>query len=212
MASLPLWGRGRLTQLWAGVWAASCFLKPATRLSTAEWHRLHKAAVQSVQSRHPAKSPPRRKLTHRAAYDDACRWRLHLAPTFGKLRPAEADAGRIRALVEAKLAEELDAATVSTFYSDLRERPRETGVTLNPVHSLPRSTRRLVRPRHDPKDTPFLEKLSDVRRVFQALEKPFNVAFAVGSFGGLRTGEVLALDWEKCIDLVTQHIRLREQV
>ncbi len=32
-----------------------------------------------------------------------------------------------------------------------------------------------------------------MRRVFQALPEPFNVAFAIGAFGGLRTGEVLAL-------------------
>jgi integrase len=160
----------------------------------------------------------RRDLTHRAAYDDRNRWNKHLAPAIGHLRPAELDAGRIRLFVEAKLAEGLNPSTVghlirlvSTFYSDLCERPRETGASSNPVRTLPRSTRRLMRPTHDPKDTPFLEKMGDVVRVFQALGEPYSVAFAVGAFGGLRTGEVLGLSWE-VIDLEARRIRLREQV
>jgi integrase len=178
----------------------------------------------------------RRKLTHRAAYDDGCRWRLHLEPAVGRLRPAELDAARIRALIEAKLAEGLEPSTVghlvrllSTFYSDLCERPRQTGVSVNPVRSLPRSTRRLMKPRHDPKDTPFLEKLDDVRRVYQALRdapapkgrggkplrdpapEPYSTMYATGALGGLRTGEVLGLDWRD-IDLEARRIRLRQQV
>ncbi|MBI4702101.1 MAG: hypothetical protein HY744_13280 [Deltaproteobacteria bacterium] len=34
----------------------------------------------------------RRRATHRAAADDAGRWRLHLAPHLGACRPAEVDA------------------------------------------------------------------------------------------------------------------------
>jgi integrase len=167
---------------------------------------------------HAAPWLDRRDATHRAANDDRCRWRLHLGPHFGHLRPAEVDAGNIRAFVEAKLRDGLNPATVgacvrllSTFFTDLCERPRETGVATNPVRALPRSTRRLMRPTHDPKDTPFLAKMSDVAQVFRALPEPFNVAFAVGAFGGLRTGEVLALRWEH-IDLDTGMLRVREQV
>src|SRR6266568_2723415 len=160
----------------------------------------------------------RRKHTHRAAYDDGCRWRLHLAPHFGDLRPADVTPAIIRAFVEAKLREGLNPATVghcvrllSTFFTDLCERAPETGVEANPVRALSKATRRLMKSRHNPKDTPFLETLDDVRRVFQALPKPVNVAFAVGAFAGLRTGEVLALRWDR-IDLDTKRLRVVEQV
>jgi integrase len=79
------------------------------------------------------------------------------------------------------------------------------------VRTLPRSTRRLYRPTVDPKATPFIEKLTDVRRVFLALPEPINVAFAVGAFGGLRTGEVLGLEWAD-IDLRTGRIHVKRQV
>lgn len=100
---------------------------------------------------------------------------------------------------------------LSTFFSDLCERPRETGAAANPVRTLPRSTRRLMKPTHDSRDTPFLESLSDVRRVFQALPEPFSVAFAVGAFAGLRTGEVLGLEWGD-VDLARGRIRVHQQV
>ena len=171
----------------------------------------------------------RRDKTHRAAADDRCRWGKHLKPAFGHLRAPEVDAARIRAFVEAKLKEGLNPATVghfvrllSTFYSDLCERPRETGATSNPVRTLPRSTRRLMKPTHRPEDTPFLESPTDVRRVYQALRdgdpeqdlsahEQTAVALAVGYFGMLRTAEVLALSWQR-VDLDAHRIRVVEQV
>lgn len=162
----------------------------------------------------------RRKLTHRAWGDDRGRWRNHLAGHFGHLRASDVDEGRIRSFVEEKLREGLDPATVghcvrllSTFFSDLCERPRETGAIRNPVRTVPRSTRRLYRARHDPRRTPFLEKLTDVRRVFLALpeERGLRVAFAVGALAGLRTGEVLAISWES-IDLDARRMSVHEQV
>jgi integrase len=162
----------------------------------------------------------RRELTHRAWRDDRYRWKNHLAPAFGKLRAQDVDAGRIRAFVEAKLAEGLDPATVghcvrllSTFFTDLCERPRETGATSNPVRTLPRSTRRLYRPKHDPKRTPFVEKIADVRRILDALPEArgLRVAYALGALAGLRTGEVLAMAWES-IDLDARRLSVHEQV
>jgi len=67
----------------------------------------------------------------------------------------------------------------------------------------------MMRPTHDPRTTPFIEKLDDIRRVFLTLREPLNVAFAVGAFGGLRTGEVLALRWEN-VDLAQRRIHVRE--
>lgn len=167
----------------------------------------------------------RRKLTHRAWLDDRIRWTKHLEPHFGHLRPAEVDAAGIRRFIEAKRASEvrpgkaMNPATVgacvrllSTFFSDLCERSRQTGVSVNPVRSLPRSTRRLTRPTHDPRQTPFLRSLEDVRRVYQALpEGAIRVAFAIGAFGGLRPGEVLGLEWRD-LDLERRLLSVERQV
>ena len=155
----------------------------------------------------------RRQETHRSAGDDKGRWNRHLRPWLGKLRPDDVDPALLRRIIEAKLGEKLSSSTarllmrlLSTFYSDLVER----GIaSKNPVKALPRATRRLIRPAHDPRTTPFLETVDDIRRVFLALPEPLNVAFAVGALGGLRTGEILALRWEN-VDLETRRIHVRE--
>lgn len=157
----------------------------------------------------------RRKVTNRSAGTDAGRWKNHLAPAFGKLQPDQVDAAGIRRFVEDKRAAGLNTATIghcvrllSTFYTDLLERKlaRE-----NPVRTLPRSLRKLYRPTTDPKQTPFLDKLDDVRRVYLALASPFSVIFAIGAFGMLRPGEVLGLDWRD-VDLDARRINVHQQV
>lgn len=164
----------------------------------------------------------RRELTHRAWDTDRSRWKNHLGPFFGHLRPAEVDAGAIRAFIEHKLAARSNPATVghfirllSTIYADLCERPGQTGATENPVRTLPRSTRRLMRPSHDPRRTPFLRRLLDVQRVYLALvdlgHASVAPAFALGAFGGLRTGEVLGITWPD-VDLERLELDLHQQV
>lgn len=157
----------------------------------------------------------RREHTHRAWRDDRNRWRRHLEPFLGGCRPSEVDAGMIRRFVETKLAEKLASTTVghlvrllSTFLADVVEQGL---ITANPVGSLPRSTRRLYRNASDSGLTPFLEKLDDVRRVFGALPEPISVAFAIGALAGLRTGEVLGVDWRD-VDLSTRRLIIRQQV
>lgn len=157
----------------------------------------------------------RRERTHRAWDDDRSRWNLHLEPHFGKLRPAEVDAGRIRRFIEAKLAEGLAASTcghcirlLSTFFSDVIESGH---VTANPVASLPRSTRRLYPSTYDTCSTPFIEKMDDIRRVFLALGEPFDVAFACGVFLGLRTAEVMGLRWQD-IDMQGRRVHVSQQI
>jgi integrase len=157
----------------------------------------------------------RRKKTHRTASDDGYRWGKHLKRPFGRCKPGEVDAAAIRRFIERKLSEGLSSTTVllcvrllSTFYSDLVERRLADA---NPVRTLPRSTRRLIRVARDPRTTPFLERLDDVRRVFLALDEPINVAFAIGAFAGLRTGEVLALRWPH-VDLRARRIHVRESI
>jgi integrase len=157
----------------------------------------------------------RRDLTHRAAGCDRYRWNKHLKPHFGHLKPGEVDQAAIRTFAEVKLAEGLAAGTVrvviallSGLFTDLVEQ----GVAqVNPAKGLPRSTRRLIKPTHDPRTTPFIEKLADVRRIYLALPEPLNVAYAIGAFAGLRTGEVLALKWSH-VDLDARRIHVREQV
>ena len=157
----------------------------------------------------------RRKLTHRAWREDGNRWRKHLGPAFGSLRPSELDTGRLRAFVEAKRAEGLSSTTcriyvaiLSGLFEDLKERGL---AATNPARALPKTLSRLVKPSHDPRTTPFLEKLDDVRRVFLELPHPFNVAFALGAFAGLRPGEAFALRWQH-VDLKARRIHVREQM
>jgi len=157
----------------------------------------------------------RRQKTHRAYRSDKGRWALHLAPHFGKMRPAQVDAASIRRFVEAKLSSGLQAATVghcvrllSTLFADVVEMGHAPA---NPVAALPRSTRRLYRSTYDTRSTPFLQTIADVRRVFLALPEPIATMFAVGAFAGLRTGEVLGLSWED-IDLAGRRIHVRQQM
>jgi integrase len=157
----------------------------------------------------------RRKLTHRAGFEDGYRWRKHLGPHFDHLRPSEVDAACIRAFVELKRAEGLNPATIrilvailSALFTDLVER----GIAqMNPTRNLQRSTMRLMRSTHDPRTTPFVEKLADVRRIYLALPEPLNVAYALGALAGLRTGEVFALRWRH-VDLQSRRIHVRESV
>ena len=99
-------------------------------------------------------------------------------------------------------------ALLSALYTDLVER----GLALvNPCRGLPRSTMRLMKPTHDPRTTPFVEKLDDVRRIYLDLPEPLSVAYAIGALAGLRTGEVFALKWEH-VDLAARRIHVRESV
>ncbi|HVT07870.1 MAG TPA: tyrosine-type recombinase/integrase [Polyangia bacterium] len=157
----------------------------------------------------------RRQKTHRSAKEDRWRWDRHLATWLKNLTPAEVDPALLRRIIEAKLAEGLSSTTVrllvlqvSGLFSDLVEQGHAPH---NPVRLLPRATRRLIRPAHDPRTTPFLERKEDVRRVYLGLPEPINVAFALGAFAGLRTGETLGLRWEH-VDLVARRIHVRESV
>ncbi len=103
-----------------------------------------------------------RKSTHRSWDADAGRWKLHLAPRFGKREPDEVDQAAIRLAVETWLAEGLTPSTcmrcvclLSSLYTDLCERGLAKA---NPAKGLPRATRRLLKSAHDPKTTPFVRE------------------------------------------------------
>jgi integrase len=160
----------------------------------------------------------RREHTHRSVSDDRGRWRLYLGPHFGKMRAPEVDTATIRAFVEARLRAGMNKTSIglcvrclSSFFSDLCERPRETGAESNPVAALPKSLRRLYRSEHDPRFTPYLKSLADVRRLYQALPKPVSIIYAIGVCAGLRTGEILALEWD-ALDLEEPRLDVRWQI
>jgi len=157
----------------------------------------------------------RRDKTHRSAKEDRWRWKKHMATRFGHLRPDEVDTGMLRRFIEALLASGLSSSTahlciaeLSALFSDLVEQGH---VQVNPVRLLPRATRRLIRPAHDPRTTPFVERLEDVRRIFLALPEPICLAYALGALAGLRNGEALALRWAH-VDMNARRIHVRESI
>jgi integrase len=99
-------------------------------------------------------------------------------------------------------------AIVSRVYN---EQPRALKLD-NPVAGLDRADRDSIGPAWDPKATPWL-KPDQVRAVYLAMpqiarESPWRVMFAVGTFAGLRTGEVIALEWSDLdFDARTIHVR-----
>jgi len=159
----------------------------------------------------------RRKATHRAWADDRGRWDNHLEPFFGKTAANKVDAAQVRAFIEKKLGE-LNPATIghcvkllSSIYTDLIERTVVTGVTSNPVRSLHRATRKLYKPTHDPKNTPFIESVAKIDEVRSALPETISVMFAVGVYAGLRPGEIKGLHWED-VDLENRRMKIWRQV
>jgi integrase len=167
---------------------------------------------------------------HRSVDDEASRWTNHLEPTLGPLTPDEVTPAVLRRLFEQKLTRgrlrergkledrkqasekglssstvRLLRALVSTMFSDLID---DGHAITNPARNLPKKARKLFRPAHDPRTTPFVERAGDVRRVFLALAEPFNVAYALGVLAGLRTGEVRALAWAH-VDLERRRIHVR---
>lgn len=157
----------------------------------------------------------KRRAKRRSAYDDANRWKNHLAPEIGHLTPGEVTEAIIRDLVDRKLRD-LSPTTVrlclrllSTFYRDLV--PEHAAFNPLGKDRISRAVWDDVKPTHDPTMTPFLERAADIRRVFLALPEPVNIAFAIGSLAGLRTGEVIALKWEY-VNLETRRIHVRESV
>jgi integrase len=157
----------------------------------------------------------RRKKTHRSAKDDRCRWKLHLGPAFGRMKPYEVNAATIRRFVEDKLAEGLNPTTVghcirqlSSLYADIVEAGHAPS---NPVATLPRSTRRLYKSIYDTRSTPFLERPVDIRRLYLALPEPYSMIFIFGEQTGCRVGEILGMHWRD-IDLPGRKIHVRQQM
>jgi integrase len=84
---------------------------------------------------------------------------------------------------------------LSGFYNDLMEYKRVPGLQIakNPVEDLPEKAREQLRSEYDWSKTPFIEKLADVKRVYDILHPPLTIMYAVGALAGLRPGEARAL-------------------
>ncbi len=79
------------------------------------------------------------------------------------------------------------------------------------LYGLPKSLRRLFRSEHDPRLTPYLRSVADVRALAAKLPEWARAAYALGSLAGLRTGEILALDWD-AVQLEVPRVEVRRQV
>ncbi len=142
----------------------------------------------------------KRVKTHRAGVTDRGRMRYHVVPYFGPMRLHEIGVREVKGFIEAKrgkLARQTIQnclALLSRLYNDLIAEEYDL---VNPVARLDRASRRAIGPKYDPRRTPYLERKEDIRSVYYALPgppSPMRVAFAVGVFAGLRTGEVQALE------------------
>ncbi len=139
----------------------------------------------------------------RANRDDRYRWTNHLEPVFGHLRPSEVDAEKVEKFVrDQRAAGDLAPETIghcvrllSRIFTSLVTSAKRSGVTANPVHSLSREVRRLYKSGHDPRNTPFVERVEDVTHIVKALPQPYSTLYAVGVYTGMRPGEAKALAW-----------------
>ena len=154
------------------------------------------------------------KPMRRSWKDDKARLDKYLRPRLARLHLDEITEDNMRRLID-ELRRELKPqsirnclAIVSRIYN---EQPRALHLD-NPVAGLDRADRDSIGPAWDPKATPWL-KPEQVRAVYLAMpemasEAPWRAMFAVGTFAGLRTGEVLALEWgDLDFDACTIHVR-----
>ena len=151
---------------------------------------------------------------HRAWKDERSRINCHLIPFFGQME--------VRAVATAQVCEfialkrgTLERQTIinclnviSRMYNDLREAQQDVQ---NPVALLDRSTRRSIGKKQDPRDTPYLKTKMEIRNLHLAFSGPIQVMFDIGVFGGLRPGEIRALDVSD-LDLDRRRIHVKRSV
>lgn len=151
-------------------------------------------------------------------YDDRNRWKNHLGPIFGTLKPGAVGVSELKTAIVVLRGKGLSRATVglcmrvlSSLYGDLVE----DGVAqFNPVRLLSDKTRAKLKSEWDPKKTPFVKDPADITRIYRWLRdhnESVAMAYAVGALGGLRTNEVRALSWDH-VDLGRRLIHVQVQV
>jgi integrase len=156
------------------------------------------------------------------------KWKNHLLPELGHMRPDEVTTLHLRTLISRLLREgrlrtaggkDKGTGLSSTYvlqlirilgslYTHLLE---QGAATTNPTRLLPKATRRKIKPSYDWRNTPFLHALGDARRVYMTLPEPFNIAYAVGVMRGPRPGEIRALPWSN-VDLEHRLITIDRQI
>ena len=172
--------------------------------------------------------------------DERRKWTNHLEPELGHLRPDDVTTVHLRNLINAKLQsgrmrsyvgrggrriqrgqgkpEGLSSTMVlqlirilGSLYTHLLE---EGTATTNPVRLLPKATRKKIKPAYDWRNTPFVRRLSDIKRIRAALadiDERLGVAYAIGVSRGLRPGEIRALPWAN-VDLEHRLITIDRQI
>jgi integrase len=139
-----------------------------------------------------------RLKTHSRGKDDKWRLKKHLLPVLGELRLPEITVAKVKDLLKQMRDKGAGKTTmracVRLLGRFLTEQTDAGLIGSNPVSRLDRHTRRLFKPDHDPRETPFLRTKDDIRRVFLGFrDEAMRTIFAVGVLAGLRTGELLAL-------------------
>ena len=157
------------------------------------------------------------KPMRRSWKDDRARLDKYLRPRLGRRALDDIHEGDLRGMID-QLRRVLKPqsirnclAIVSRIYN---EQPRALRLD-NPVAGLDRADRDAIGPAWDPKATPWLRP-EQVRAVYLAmpelaLDAPWRAMFAVGTFAGLRTGEVIALEWSD-LDFQARTIHVRRSV
>src|SRR5262249_35712370 len=141
-------------------------------------------------------------------------------PTFGNLRPRQVTVRVIREYVNGRRAAGVGPATIGLTIRLLSvimtECMEQRFIDQHPIKAgrLPRNVKKLYKSEHNPNHTPSLERMEQVEAVFRYIRDRSHavaVAFAIGAFGGLRTGEILGLDWAD-VDLDHGLLHVRQQV
>jgi integrase len=152
----------------------------------------------------------------RSWVNDRARLDHYLKPFFGRMRLNAIRRVEVKTFIE-QVRPRLAAQSIrnclgilSRLFNDHIE---EDMPLVNPVARLDRATRRALGPKWDPKKTPFLARKDDLRRTYQALPEmaekaPWRPMFATGVFAGLRTSEVMALEWPD-VDFAARLIHIR---
>src|SRR2546428_4827076 len=154
------------------------------------------------------------KPMRRSWREDKGRIDKHLRPRFGRIHLDEIHEGDLRGLIDAlrlKLKPQSIRNCLAIISRIYNTQPKALELQ-NPVAGLDRADRDSIGPGWDPRLTPYL-KAEQVRAVCLALpemarESPWRAMFAVGTFAGLRPGEVIALEWADLdFDARTIHVR-----
>jgi hypothetical protein len=111
-----------------------------------------------------------RLKTHSRGKDDKWRLKKHLVPYLGKTTLQEITVARVKGLLkhmrDNNAGKTTMRACVRLLGRFLTEQADAGLIAFNPVSRLDRHTRRLFRPDHDPRETPFLRTKDEIRTLY----------------------------------------------